>query len=240
MRYWYDCEFLEDGRTIDLISIGIVAEDNRELYLVNEKAGDSSRKLYRRILHNSWLMQNVVPHLPLNEKSKVGRGGLSDAYFWFDSDSTAVVSLDYIRRAIREFIQPGPDHPGDIPDSVELWAWCGAYDHVALMQLFGTMMNKPSWLPSYTHDFQHLLDERGIRDDQLPIELDQHNALADARHLRFMMQHLDEIEGAYSQRGVIGCGKGAPHPSHDWGVSPGGPVSNRCPGVKRRMMVAPE
>lgn len=30
MRYFLDCEFIEDGRTIDLISIGIVAEDGRE------------------------------------------------------------------------------------------------------------------------------------------------------------------------------------------------------------------
>lgn len=27
MRFFYDCEFLEDGRTIELISIGIVCED---------------------------------------------------------------------------------------------------------------------------------------------------------------------------------------------------------------------
>lgn len=25
MKYWYDCEFLENGKTIELISIGIVA-----------------------------------------------------------------------------------------------------------------------------------------------------------------------------------------------------------------------
>jgi hypothetical protein len=29
MKYYYDTEFIEDGRTIDLISIGIVAEDGR-------------------------------------------------------------------------------------------------------------------------------------------------------------------------------------------------------------------
>ncbi len=31
MRYFLDTEFYEDGKTIDLISIGIVAEDGREL-----------------------------------------------------------------------------------------------------------------------------------------------------------------------------------------------------------------
>lgn len=30
--YCYDTEFLEDGRTIDLISIGIVCEDGRSPY----------------------------------------------------------------------------------------------------------------------------------------------------------------------------------------------------------------
>src|SRR5260221_101420 len=33
IRYFYDTEFIEDGHTIDLISIGIVAEDGRELYM---------------------------------------------------------------------------------------------------------------------------------------------------------------------------------------------------------------
>ena len=34
MRIFYDTEFLEDGKTIDLISIGMVAEDGREYYAV--------------------------------------------------------------------------------------------------------------------------------------------------------------------------------------------------------------
>lgn len=33
-RYDYDCEFLEDGKTIALISIGIVADDGRTYYAV--------------------------------------------------------------------------------------------------------------------------------------------------------------------------------------------------------------
>lgn len=185
MRYWYDAEFLENGRTIDLISIGIVAEDDRELYLVNEKAGRG--KLQRRIRRHPWLMNNVVPNLPLGEGSKQDLGG----WWGFDEDSPAIVSLDHIRRAVRQFIRPS---------QVELWAWCGAYDHVALMQLFGLMAEKPSWFPSYTHDFQQLLDEHGILDDQLPTQAEgQHNALADAKHLRFMMSQLDSHRGGLQQ-----------------------------------------
>lgn len=56
MRYFYDCEFIEDGTTIELISIGVVAEDGRELYAVStefdpERAG-------------TWVRANVLPKLP--------------------------------------------------------------------------------------------------------------------------------------------------------------------------------
>lgn len=57
MRYYYDTEFLENGSTIELISIGIVAEDGRELYAVNADAP------WDRIAEHDWLMANVVPKL---------------------------------------------------------------------------------------------------------------------------------------------------------------------------------
>jgi len=55
MRYFLDTEFIEDGRTIDLISIGIVAEDGRELY-----AESSECNLERA---SPWVKENVLPHL---------------------------------------------------------------------------------------------------------------------------------------------------------------------------------
>ena len=35
MRYFYDTEFIEDGRTIELISIGVAAEDGRPVGLLD-------------------------------------------------------------------------------------------------------------------------------------------------------------------------------------------------------------
>jgi|SRR3990167_260051 len=55
MRYWLDTEFIDDGRTIDLISIGIVSEDGRELYAENSNC-DLSRA-------SDWVKANVLPHL---------------------------------------------------------------------------------------------------------------------------------------------------------------------------------
>ena len=41
-RYFYDCEFVEDGRTIDLVSIGMVCDDGREYYAISSEF-DASR-----------------------------------------------------------------------------------------------------------------------------------------------------------------------------------------------------
>ena len=56
--YCYDTEFLEDGTTIELISIGIVASDGREYYAVNSDMDTE------RIYGDPWLKENVWPHLP--------------------------------------------------------------------------------------------------------------------------------------------------------------------------------
>lgn len=37
MKFWFDTEFIEDGRTIDLVSIGIVSEDGRRYYAVSSE-----------------------------------------------------------------------------------------------------------------------------------------------------------------------------------------------------------
>lgn len=55
MKYWYDTEFIEDGRVIDLISIGIVAEDGREYYAESAEF-DATRA-------NLFVQQSVFPHL---------------------------------------------------------------------------------------------------------------------------------------------------------------------------------
>ncbi len=54
-RIWFDTEFIEDGRTIDLISIGMVREDDHYLYLENSEC-DRSRA-------STWVRDNVLPLL---------------------------------------------------------------------------------------------------------------------------------------------------------------------------------
>lgn len=55
MRIFLDTEFVDDGFTIDLISIGLVAEDGGELYMENGEC-DLSKA-------SPWVKENVIPHL---------------------------------------------------------------------------------------------------------------------------------------------------------------------------------
>lgn len=56
MRFFYDCEFIEDGLTIDLVSIGVVDETGREFYAVSTEF-DPNRA-------GAWVRQHVLPKLP--------------------------------------------------------------------------------------------------------------------------------------------------------------------------------
>jgi hypothetical protein len=56
LRFFYDCEFIEDGRTIDLVSIGVVDETGREFYAVSTEF-DPARAI-------PWVHRNVLDKLP--------------------------------------------------------------------------------------------------------------------------------------------------------------------------------
>ncbi len=56
MRFFYDCEFIEDGFTIDLVSIGVVDERGREYYAVSTEFEPERAGL--------WVRSHVLPKLP--------------------------------------------------------------------------------------------------------------------------------------------------------------------------------
>lgn len=147
MRYFYDTEFIEDGRTIELISIGVIAEDGREYYGVStefdpERAG-------------RWVRAKVLPKLP-------------------PPASQAWRSRDRIRADLEAFFGVNRGDP------IELWAWVGAYDHVVLCQLWGTMPELPQAMPKFTRELRQLWEERGCP-SLPPRSPDSHDALVDAR-----------------------------------------------------------
>jgi hypothetical protein len=56
VRFFYDTEFIEDGVTIDLVSIGVVDECGREFYAVSTEFDPAKAGVFVR--------DNVLPKLP--------------------------------------------------------------------------------------------------------------------------------------------------------------------------------
>jgi hypothetical protein len=151
-RYFYDCEFIEDGRIIDLVSIGVVDEQGREFYAVSTEF-DGSRAL-------PWVRRNVLDKLPSpGDPAWRSRGRIREDLYRF------------LVEPLRE----------DATARIELWAWYAAYDHVALAQLWGNMPSLPRQLPRFTKELRQLWDDRG-RPPLPEAEAGRHDALVDARH----------------------------------------------------------
>jgi hypothetical protein len=170
-----DWEFLEDGETIAPISVALVREDGREYYAV---FADMPLK---RIMAHDWLRANVVPSLPIVRHDDIRPLRRP----WLDCAHPDVKPGDIIRDEIRRFITDTPN--------VELWGWYSAYDHVALAQLFGPMVNLPTGIPMWTNDVRQ--EHVRLGEPQLPEQgSGVHNALADARHIKVMAEFLADYE----------------------------------------------
>lgn len=174
MNYFYDTEFHEDGKTIDLISIGIVAEDGREFYAVSNEFDT------RRVAAHDWLMENVMNSIDHEEFVITDSDGLAVVRDIYVTDPAAM-SREAIKFAVWDFL--------GACGAAELWAWYGAYDHVALAQLFGTMISLPNSVPMYTHDIKTL--HKGAGYPKMPAQpAGLHNALADAKFNKVKYDYL--------------------------------------------------
>lgn len=152
MRYFIDSEFVDDGKTIDLISIALVAEDGREYYA-------QSAEFLQHGKPTPWIQENVIPHLDNEWKERAT-----------------------IRDEICAFVGDG---------KVEFWGYYSAYDHVALCQLFGPMVDIPSNWPYFIRDIQQEFARFGIPERPLPKqEGATHNALSDARYIKRLWEWL--------------------------------------------------
>lgn len=164
-KVFYDTEFLEDGETIDLLSIGLVNEEGETYYAVVSDADWSS------VLGHPWLMDNVVPHLPVYRgKSKLTPWLVEELRM--NELHPQVKSRATIAGEVAEFLIGNGQEP-------ELWAYFSAYDHVALTQLWGPASRRPPGVPLRTNDLAQLWESVG-RPELPPQRGKAHNALDDA------------------------------------------------------------
>ena len=156
MRYFLDTEFIDrpDEAGIDLLTIALVSEDGRELYLGRR---DEYASWSMRVRHaNDFVRQHVLPQLPLPENA-----------FW--------VNRHELVRQIDAFIGADP-HPVFI-------GYYADYDWVAFCHLYGEMVQLPERFPKYCRDLKQWADDLDHRFPPQPKE-GEHNALVDARWIR--------------------------------------------------------
>lgn len=182
-KFFYDTEFHEDGKTIDLISIGIVRGDGKEYYAVSSEAD------YRRVYENSWLMNhvmNTIPHIVV----EVPNGG-----YTIIPTGPFVKTRAQMREEIMSFVNDSHDEFNDPHGEAkaELWAWYADYDHVALCQLFGKMIDLPEAFPMFTRDLRQHWEYKGY--PVLPKQEEgEHNSLDDARYNRVLWEYLEGFD----------------------------------------------
>lgn len=161
MQFFLDTEFIEDGRTIDLVSIALVAGDGHSYYGQNTEC--------RHDMASPWVRANVLPKLE----------GFTVDELRLDLSNPTWNTRRGLRDALYSFVRR-------YPEPYEFWGDFASYDWVALCQLFGRMIDLPHGWPMYCNDLQQHIRANGVDPASLPRQAPgtEHHALADARHLR--------------------------------------------------------
>ena len=204
MKYFLDTEFheyqpqLTNINTIELISIGMVSEDGKELYLISRDFSVISA------FDNEWLKENVLRNI-FNEFNQNG----SQKFDWIgyqEARSGKAFSNREIKEKILGFV--GND------EKPEFYGYYCDYDWVVFCWLFGRMIDLPRNFPMYCRDLKQSLDEavkhrflsenlsRGHSNFNLekakempeyPKQENEHNALADARWNKSLFEFIQSI-----------------------------------------------
>ncbi len=197
-KYFIDTKFIEDGKTIDLVSIGIISEDNREFYYISDEFDPTKA--------DQWVVDNILSKLTvapygLSMANKVKWYNffhrtnhwvpptLNTVYPYCSSkerqDAMRWISRDSIAQRLLCFI--GDDA------SPEFWGAWSAYDWVILCQLYGKMINIPIHFPYYCNDIIQWCYQLGLTREVLPPSPDnEHNSLDDARWVKESYKVLDD------------------------------------------------
>lgn len=193
MKYFMDCEFFEGiqktwfGKskpTIDLISIGIVSEDNRQYYAISkdfnlkeawnrfqlEKQSGDARNIFPEGKKVYWLRENVLKPIfnewKMESNGKIVRLGLptplNEMEFNYKNFKYCIKCIGKTNAQIAEEIQSflGCDFPEYHLDSNKpvFYGYYSDYDWVVFCWLFGSMMNLPKGFPMYCIDLKQDLD----------------------------------------------------------------------------------
>lgn len=178
MKYYLDTEFITGFKRpiqplptigkfnkkeffIELISIGILAEDGRKYYAVSNELNPS--------LADDWVKKNVL--WPIIGESGIYNRSLQNLHGVTEYSKSAMKAVQKIkgkstieiRNDIVEFMGGGCGHFGPglfVPKDTEIYAYYADYDWVVFCSIFGRMIDLPSGMPMYCKDLKQMLDER--------------------------------------------------------------------------------
>lgn len=211
MKYFIDTEFIEGfhkplfGKKrhfIDLISIGIVAEDGREYYAISNE--------YKYKDADEWVQKNVIIPMYIDVVHGDDRNRFTAANFQkFYGKSNKQIATEIMlfvwadawnewMGGSDEFFERGKKH-GWNTEPIEFYGYYADYDWVLLCSLFGRMIDLPEGFPMYCRDLKQMFDEAVfkycLQEQHLieaaekklkllpnyPKQTNEHNALADAK-----------------------------------------------------------
>lgn len=185
MKYFLDTEFIETGMAhpIQLISLGIRGEDERELYVQNADC--------HFYIASNWIREHVFPKLTLQAHNTIklrAEGNIPiESMISVPTPSLVRPWARYteLRMIISDFINESSSRP-------EFWGYYSDYDWVLFSQIFGRMIDLPSSWPRYCRDLKQLVDALGNPKLQKPIPMEEHHALYDARWLHRTFLQLEQ------------------------------------------------
>lgn len=169
MKYFIDTEFHEHQKpvkflgitlkkvwTIDLISIGIVAEDGRTYYAINR---DLNLKHAKK---NKWLKENVLDKLPSKQELYPPYGSprlWQESMRWLPMKQIQQEIIDFCGGKLQSDDFGNHFYEYKNNDYPEFYGYYGDYDWVVFCWIFGTMMQLPNGFPMYSKDLKQMLDE---------------------------------------------------------------------------------
>lgn len=165
MRVFFDVKYIENGPQIPIqpVSVGLVAEDGRELYVINDGCLSNA-------MRHHLVSVNLIPSLPV----RVDVPGAASIFEWDreHDEYPHVLLLDTMARAVYGFLAATPD--------LSLWSYYGSHGHVVLLQLFGSLAELPAGIPLHFNELYQEVERTGLK--QLPPEpVIPYHALYDAR-----------------------------------------------------------
>jgi len=198
MKYFFDTKFIEGFRKplfgkrshfIDLISIGIVAEDGRTYYAISNE--------YNYNDADDWVKENVIIPMYTQEISGDRRNHIDAVHFHKCIPNGK--SNKQIAEEIKHFCNPELFLHNIAEPELEFYGYYADYDWVLLCSLFGRMIDLPKYFPMYCkglkQDFDNCVWEYCLHNEHLkeaaerklkllhnyPKQENEHNALADAK-----------------------------------------------------------